>query len=435
MKDYNPLYDDNLVSYFSSKYIRKHLETLGFINKKGNILQDPDNRKLSIVDSKKLKKMYENEKNYLQKIRDKEEKLKLQIKNLLQGNNIIKNGDIKEIEKLTKVYNYYPLSQKKLPSINDYKNSINENIKINSDIYLKEIQIEKNSKKNTYTNKSIRKLERNPVSNSISYNMVNTESQLGKVMGLEDKISNDDRGKKIILFSGKKKYNISANKENEKNVNHNKINNSSSPINKRQSNLSNSIFITNTNIRNTGDKINSKILSDKIQSIRSRKLDNPIQRSDSRSNKSKIEKISSEEIAKEKNDCSLVNIDLNNNELDSKSLNQFNNDNELIGKSVSNDNSNLINDKEEENKSRLIAENNEDKIVENNDDKIVENKEANIVENNQLNITENNQENIVENIEISEALNEMQNDKKNEKEEKEEKKEEEEIGFENIFAS
>ena len=146
MKEYNPLYDDNLTSFFSSRYVRKHLKNLGFINNRGNILQDPDNKKLGIIESKKLSKIYEQEKVTLQKIKDKKEKLKLQIKNLLHGNNIMKTGHMKEIEKLSKVYNFYPQSDKKLPSINEFKNSITKNIKINNEMYTKEMKKGRNFK-------------------------------------------------------------------------------------------------------------------------------------------------------------------------------------------------------------------------------------------------------------------------------------------------
>ena len=54
---YNSLYDENCMSFFNSKEIRKHLQRQGFINKKGKILLDPKKNKENIVSlSKKDKK-------------------------------------------------------------------------------------------------------------------------------------------------------------------------------------------------------------------------------------------------------------------------------------------------------------------------------------------------------------------------------------------
>lgn len=54
---YNSLYDENCISFFNSKEIRKHLQRQGFINKKGKILVDPQKNKERIVSlSKKDKK-------------------------------------------------------------------------------------------------------------------------------------------------------------------------------------------------------------------------------------------------------------------------------------------------------------------------------------------------------------------------------------------
>ena len=42
-KEYNPLFDENCASYLLKDNHLKHLQNIGFINKNGVILKDPDN--------------------------------------------------------------------------------------------------------------------------------------------------------------------------------------------------------------------------------------------------------------------------------------------------------------------------------------------------------------------------------------------------------
>ena len=58
---YNSLYDENCISFFKSKEIRKHLQKQGFINKKGMILVDPEknNEKINSLSKKEKKKILE----------------------------------------------------------------------------------------------------------------------------------------------------------------------------------------------------------------------------------------------------------------------------------------------------------------------------------------------------------------------------------------
>jgi hypothetical protein len=118
MKVYNPLYDQNLESFFSSSSIQFHLKKLGFINKKGQILQDPDIKRLGIIKNKNLLKIYEDEQKRLLKIKEDNYKMKLQINNLFnKAAKNLQNIDLNELENISKVYNFYPVSGKKLPSI------------------------------------------------------------------------------------------------------------------------------------------------------------------------------------------------------------------------------------------------------------------------------------------------------------------------------
>lgn len=61
IKTYNSLYDENCISFFKSKEIRKHLQRQGFINKKGMILVDPkkNNEKINSLSKKEKKKILE----------------------------------------------------------------------------------------------------------------------------------------------------------------------------------------------------------------------------------------------------------------------------------------------------------------------------------------------------------------------------------------
>jgi hypothetical protein len=294
MKEYNPLFDENLVSYFSSKYIRKHLKNLGFINKKGNILQDPDNKKLGIIESKKLNKVYEEEKVNLQRIKEKKEKLKLQIKNLLQGTNVMKTGNMKEIEKLTKVYNFYPQSDKKLPRINEFKRSINRNIKINTDIYLKEIQKGKGSRSKSHA-RSLGKTQTNNQTEAASVKNKNT--LLDVIEKIEDKILSNNNNE-LSKISGSQKnnsQNASLRRDNNS-VNNSKINNSNlNKSNVHNNNSKNNIMIkeNSSNMNNSNvsgnNLIKNNTKSGKSQGSQKSKLENSSMNQDNIENKQEAE--------------------------------------------------------------------------------------------------------------------------------------------------
>jgi hypothetical protein len=118
LKEYKPLLDDNLKSYFGSFFVRKHLKNLGFINKKGVILEDPDVKKLGIVKSKKLVNKYETERKALLKMIENNEMMKLQIENIFNSQNNLQNANLEEIAKTSRIINFNQTAQKKLPSIN-----------------------------------------------------------------------------------------------------------------------------------------------------------------------------------------------------------------------------------------------------------------------------------------------------------------------------
>lgn len=166
MRHYNPLYDQSLSTFFSGITVRTHLKKLGFINKKGEILQDPDRKRLSNIKSKKLINAYEQEELKLQSIKENNIKMKLQIKNLFSGT--IKNFQevpLKELEKVTQVRNFKPISKQKLPSIPNYLNELSPKTNLfvkNSHIDLYAKSVAKNAKFNPLS-KNINNTKKSPV--------------------------------------------------------------------------------------------------------------------------------------------------------------------------------------------------------------------------------------------------------------------------------
>jgi hypothetical protein len=134
LREYKPLYDDNLKSYFSSFFVRKHLKKLGFINRKGVILEDPDVKKLGIVKNKKLLNKYEVERKALLTMIENNEKMKLQIENIFNSQYALQNANLHEIEKIARVQNFNEIAQKKLPSI-----TYSQSVKKSSNLYAKEV--------------------------------------------------------------------------------------------------------------------------------------------------------------------------------------------------------------------------------------------------------------------------------------------------------
>lgn len=147
MKKYDPLYDTNLQSFFSSFHTQKHLKKMGFINRKGQILQDPDTKRLGIVSNKKLTAAYEQEQKTLQKIRENNQKMKLQINNLFNGDNQkLKHINQVDLRNYTKVYNFNPTSGKKLPSILNLESNPRVKSAPKVDLYAKAIVENKKEK-------------------------------------------------------------------------------------------------------------------------------------------------------------------------------------------------------------------------------------------------------------------------------------------------
>ena len=117
MTAYNALYDDNLTTHFSSFSTRKYLKKVGFINRKGQILNDPDKNNIGFPKNKHLLKVFENQKKKLNIIKDNNDKMKLQINSLFQRKEkSLKNVSTANLHKFSKV-NFNPITNKKLPTL------------------------------------------------------------------------------------------------------------------------------------------------------------------------------------------------------------------------------------------------------------------------------------------------------------------------------
>lgn len=234
MKEYNPLHDSNLVSFFSSNFTRTYLQKKGFINRNGVILDDPEQKKIAIIESKNFVKIYEQEKNNLQRIKEEKIKMKRQIKGLLNANiNSIRTGSLKDLNSLEKIYKFDPITNKKLPIIEGKKTSMKKT-NFNNNTYLKFIstgqkpkslfnfnpsksvllkKIGKNDKSNEKNSQNYKDINNRKLSNSPNHSRVKTITQIQeKSKFIDEKIesSRHNNLEKSYLTSKSKK----SNKEN-----------------------------------------------------------------------------------------------------------------------------------------------------------------------------------------------------------------------------
>jgi hypothetical protein len=91
------------------------LKKLGFINKKGYILQDPDKKHFGFVKSKKLVNKYENDRKTLMSIIENNERMRVQIDHIYSCTSL--NVNQKDLDKSTRITHVHSQAQKKLPSI------------------------------------------------------------------------------------------------------------------------------------------------------------------------------------------------------------------------------------------------------------------------------------------------------------------------------
>jgi len=243
MNRYNPLYDDNLTTHFSSFSTRKHLKKVGFINKKGNILNDPDKNNIGVPKNRHLLKVFENEKKKLNNIKDNNDKMKLQINNLFQRKEkSLKNVSTADLHKFTRV-NFNPITNKKLPTLENIWDKHPLQKKAGSTLYAANITTAKKNLK--------------PISKDIYVKLLNNfeNKATNEMLGKEDLFKDDtENNNKISKTQNQDFYKKKDSKPITQNNNNN--NNYNNNVNKINSNASSKVI--NNNVNSHGNKSNSK---------------------------------------------------------------------------------------------------------------------------------------------------------------------------------
>jgi len=128
LNEYNPLFDNNLTSFFHSNVVRRHLNDMGFINTKGFILLDTKHKnKQTLLLEKSAEKVLKRDKNVM--IAVKENACKMNQENLEKvlhnKSKILNDPSIGQLEMLAHTLNYSPVKNKQLPSYSEsyYKGS------------------------------------------------------------------------------------------------------------------------------------------------------------------------------------------------------------------------------------------------------------------------------------------------------------------------
>ena len=126
---YNSLYDENCISFFKSKEIRKHLQKQGFINKRGMILVDPEknNEKINSLSKKEKKKILEKIQqriNIMKDINRNNDNLKEKMNHISSLNQeSIKHLSYKDLEVMYHEINKNNIKHFYLPTLNNkYRN-------------------------------------------------------------------------------------------------------------------------------------------------------------------------------------------------------------------------------------------------------------------------------------------------------------------------
>lgn len=121
LSSYNPLFDNNLSSFFSSQVVRRHLNEQGFINTKGFLLLDPKSKKNVMLIDKSSDKYLKRNKNIMLAI--KENSYKMNIENvekiLKYKSKVLNDPSITQLEKLAQTLSLSPKKNKQLPSFNE----------------------------------------------------------------------------------------------------------------------------------------------------------------------------------------------------------------------------------------------------------------------------------------------------------------------------
>ena len=167
LNDYNPLFDNNLTSFFNSNVVRKHLNDMGFINSKGFILLDTK-KKNTLLLEKSAEKVLKKDKNIMIAIKENSNKMNHENleRTLHYKSKQLNDPSIVQLEMLAHTLSYSPLKNKQLPSYSE------------SNYFYKPINLGKT--KLNPLNKDYNKTTQN-----LSYNKVDTEERESNFYYLE----------------------------------------------------------------------------------------------------------------------------------------------------------------------------------------------------------------------------------------------------------
>lgn len=117
LNEYNPLFDNNLSSFFSSQVVRKHLNEQGFINTRGFLLMDTNKKNTLLVD-KSAEKFIKRDKSIMLAVKENSEKINYEtVERLLkQKSKILSDPSINQLEKLAMTLNFSPNKNRQLPT-------------------------------------------------------------------------------------------------------------------------------------------------------------------------------------------------------------------------------------------------------------------------------------------------------------------------------
>ena len=118
---YNPLFDANLSSFFSSQVVRKHLNEQGFINTRGFLLLDTSKKKNTLLVDKSSDKYLKKDKNIMIAVKENSAKMNIEnVEKILKfKSKALNDPSISQLELLAQTLSFSPLKNKQLPSYNE----------------------------------------------------------------------------------------------------------------------------------------------------------------------------------------------------------------------------------------------------------------------------------------------------------------------------
>lgn len=121
LNEYNPLFDNNLTSFFNSQVVRKHLNNMGFINSKGFILLDVKKKKKKMIMDVSAEKVLLKDKNIMIALRENNFKMKNDSleKILHYKSKVLNDPSISKLEMLAQTLKFSPLKNYQLPSYSE----------------------------------------------------------------------------------------------------------------------------------------------------------------------------------------------------------------------------------------------------------------------------------------------------------------------------